>query len=280
MSSKKLTVYKHNDLIEASYSAITLTEQLMLLACIGKVDPRELTADTPVELTVSAFADLADIEATDAYDDLKRAAERLFDRYLTIDNPDPNDPALKRTRTRWIHSIDYYEGEGRVRLYFSPKVLPYLAELSGRFTKYKLQHVARFRSSYGVRLYELLMQWQGKGSREIELDWLREKWGLTDKYKAIKDLKRWVIEPAIRDINTYSNLWVKMGQRKRGRRVVALQFSFGLKEQKGRKNGTKKGQDLRALAEQIARPGENWESALKRAASLRKKGAGNRPQAD
>ena len=277
MKEGKLTVYKANDLIEASYSAISLQEQLMLLACIGSVDPRELTAETRVELTVSDFAGLLDLSARGAYDDLQRAAERLFGRYLVIDQPDPKNPRLVRTRTRWVHAIDYYPGDGKVVLFFAPKVIPYLSQLKERFTKYKLQHVAQFRSTYGVRLYELLMQWQGKGSREIELDWLREKWGLEDKYKALKDLKRRVIEPAMRDINTYSNLWVKMEQRKRGRRVVALQFSFGLKEQKGRKNGRKKEQDLRALAEQIARPGESWESAMARAASLRKKGAENRP---
>ena len=259
MEKEKLTVYKHNDLIEASYATISLSEQLMLLACIGSTDPRELTAETPVELTVSAFADLADIEATDAYDDLKNAAERLFNRYLVIDNPDPEDPALTRTKTRWVHTINYYDGQGRIKLYFSPKVLPYLAQLSGNFTQYKLKHVAQFRSSYGIRLYELLIQWQSKGSREIEIDWLREKWGLKNKYKRLKDLKRRVIEPALNDINTYSNLWVKMGQRKRGRRVHALQFTFGLKQPE-----KKKPKLTREYIEEHARPGESWEDAKAR----------------
>jgi len=272
MNTETLTVYKANKLIEASYQAITLSEQLMLLACISKCDPDTLTADTAVTLTVSAFADLADIEATDAYDDMKGAAERLFGRYLVIDSPDPDNPRLSRTRTRWVHSIDYYDGEGTVCLYFSPKVLPYLTQLQGQFTKYKLQHVAQFRSKYGIRLYELLVQWQGRGNREIEIDWLREHWELTTKYKALKDLKARVIDPAVRDINEYSNLWVKYGQRKAGRRVIALQFQFGIKEQEPTDSASTQPHKLtRVYIEKHARPGETWEQAKARLRSTRRK---------
>jgi plasmid replication initiation protein len=261
---EKLTVYKSNQLITASYETMTMQEQLMLLACISSVDPRELRVDTAVKLTASAFADLADIDARGAYDDLKRAAERLFGRYLVIDNPDPENPRLEKTRTRWVHSIDYYPGEGTVCMYFSPKVVPYLSQLKGNFTKYKLKHVGNFSSSYGIRLYELLMQWQGKGSREVEIGWLREKWGLVDKYKSIRDVKKWVIEPAMKDINEHSNLWVKYGQRKRGREVVAFQFEFGLKEGKAEVKTLTKQQ-----AGRLANPGETWPDLIVR---LKKEG--------
>lgn len=255
----KLTVYKHNDLIEARYAAMSLHEQLLILACISSVNPLEMTAETPVELSVSAFADLADIQAAGAYTELQSAVERLFERKLTIMNPDPGDPALKRTVTRWVSSINYYDGQGRIRLYFAPKILPYLANLAGSFTKYKLQHVTQFKSKYGVRLYELLMQWQGRGSREIEIDWLRECWELTEKYPRLEALKRKVINPAINDINTYSNLWVKYGQRKRGRRVVALQFQFGMKHPEPKPSKLSK-----QYIEKHALPGESWEEAKTR----------------
>lgn len=258
---KKLTVYKHNDLVEASYGAMSLLEQLMLLSCIAKSDPRELTAETPVEITVSEFAQIADIEVEGAYDDLKRAVRRLFHRYLVIHNPDPDDPALTKTETRWVHAINYYNGEGRIRLYFAPKVLPYLSELSSRFTKYKLQHVAQFKSSYGVRLYELLMQWQCKGKREVQIDWLRERWGLENKYKNIVDLKKRVIEPAMKDINEYSNLWVKLEQRKKGRKVVWFSFAFGPKESKKHEPESKQTSKRLTVPEltAMAKPGETWD---------------------
>ena len=253
----KLKIHKQNDLIQARYGAMTLHEQLLLLAVIGKVDPRQLTAETAVELSVASFADVADISEMHAYDDLQRAVKRLYDRSVTIDNPDPDEPALKRTETRWVSSINYFPGQGRIKLYFAPKILPYLANLRNNYTAYFLRHVSKFRSKYSVRLYELLVQWQSRGEREVEIEWLREHWQLQDKYSAIKDLKKWVIEPALRDINEFSNLWVKIGQRKRGRRVHSLQFRFGLKQQEKKKLD-------RGYIEKHAKPGETWDNAYKR----------------
>lgn len=258
-NTNSLKAHKHNDLIQARYSALTMPEQLLLLAVIGQSDPRKLTAETPVELTVSAFRDLVDAKGGSSYDELKKAVKRLFNRSVTIANPDPDDPALTETETRWISSINYYKGDGRIRLYFAPKILPYLANLNSNYTSFFIRYVANFQSKYGIRLYEILIQWQSKGSREIEIDWLRQTWQLENKYKAIKDLKRWVIEPAINDINTHSNLWVKMGQRKRGRRVVALQFTFGLKHPEKKKKKL-----TREYIEKHAHPGETWERAAAR----------------
>ena len=59
------------------------------------------------------------------------------------------------------------------------------------------------------------------------------------------------------DINAHSNLWVKMGQRKRGRRVVALQFTFGLKHPEKKKL-------TREYIEKHAQPGETWGQAASR----------------
>jgi len=224
-----LKAHKHNDLIQARYSSMTTPEQLLLLAVIAQNDPRKLTAETPVELTVSAFRDLVDAKGGSSYEELKKAVRRLYNRSVIIINPDPNDSALTEIETRWISSIHYYKGEGRIKLYFAPKIIPYLTNLNKNYTSFFIHHVAKFRSSYGIRLYELLVQWQGKGSREINVEWLRKIWKLENKYKAIKDLKKDVITPALSDINEHSNLWVRFGQRKIGRKIMAFQFEFGLK---------------------------------------------------
>ena len=257
MTPKAPTVYKHNALITARYF-LTLSEQLMLLECIASTDPATLTADTAVELSAARYASVAGIGAKDAYDDLKTASERLFSRHLIIDRPDPDDPALDHIKTRWIHKIAYYTGEGRIRLFFAPAVIPYLAQLSGNFSRYKLSHVSNFRSSYGVRLYELLIQWRGAGSREVTVAWLRERWGLETKYKAIKDLKRWVIAPAMRDINAHSNVRVSVTQIKRGRAIHALKFTFGTRAAKKSEAAD------REFIKAHARPGESWATARRR----------------
>ena len=90
----------------------------------------------------------------------------------------------------------------------------------------------------------MLIKWQGKGHVEKTLDDIRKIFVLGESYQRIDFLKKYVIDPAIADINEHTNLWVGTrserrekrfySQRKNGRRVVAFQFSFGFKGDEGR----------------------------------------------
>jgi plasmid replication initiation protein len=83
---------------------------------------------------------------------------------------------------------------------------------------------------YAFRLYELLMQWQGTGKREVELDWLKQQLELDESYDRMFDLKKRVIDPAINDINANSNFNVSWTQRKAGRSISHLIFEFSEKK--------------------------------------------------
>ena len=147
-----------------------------------------------------------------------------------IDNPDPSDKSIKYTKTRWISAINYHSDAGKVSLIFAAFMIPYLSELTGSFTFYELEHIGAMNSIYAIRVYELLMQWKTTGTREIEIDWLKKQFELEDKYASIKDLKKYVIDPAVKDINTHSNYQVAWTQRKTGRRVTHLTFTFAEKQ--------------------------------------------------
>lgn len=75
---------------------------------------------------------------------------------------------------------------------FGGDILPYLTGLQREFTRYALSDVAKMTSAYGIRLYELLVQWP-EGHREVALDDLRRWLQLEDRYPSIKDLKRRVL---------------------------------------------------------------------------------------
>ena len=227
MEKEKLTVYKSNKLIEARYASLTHSEQLLLLSCIGQIDPRSYTGDVGIVVTASEFADLANVNKRYVYEDLKKTADRLYNRSIVIDMPDPDMPELTKTKTRWVHSCDYFDKNGKVVFYFSPKIMPYITQLTGAFTKYKLNQVSNFKSKYGIRLYELLVQWQSADEREIDVDWIRERWELN--YPRVSTLKAKVIIPAMEDINNHSDLWVKFSQRKQGKVITHFQFKFGIK---------------------------------------------------
>jgi len=226
MSIDNLVVYKSNAVIEAGYQ-LSLNEQRVVLAAIGLVDPRkELLVTDKFVLSAKDFCTLFDVSEKNAYKALIDVAERLFSRYVVLLKPDSDWDKLK---THWISSIHYNKSKGQIAISFAPNIIPYLCQLKGSFTRYELKHIGNMTSTYGIRLYELLMQWKNKGSREVEIEWLKRQFELDKNYDRMYDLKKYVIEPAVKDINTHSNFSVQWEQRKTGRKVTHLIFTFAEK---------------------------------------------------
>lgn len=232
-------VYKSNALVEASYR-LSVYEQRIVLGCIAQVRRDAPLTDQHL-YTVSAqqIANETGTKLGTAYQNLKAAAERLYRREVTLKEAPNGEGRAKVRLTRWVQTIEYRESEGVVALRFGTDMVPYLSQLSAQFTRYALADVAHMDSAYAIRLYELLAQWRGEGKKEWPIEWLREAFQLGDKYPAIKDFKRRVLEPAVEQINEHSPLWCKWDQRKTGRRVSHLVFTFGEKQpQKPRKGKT------------------------------------------
>lgn len=229
-NNQKLTVCKANKVIEAGYK-LTLNEQRVVLACIAQVNSKEeLLKTDEFELSAKDFAKLFSVSEDRAYHALIEVTDSLFNRYVIIDNPFPDKPKVKQLKTRWISSISYLTDEGKITLCFAQKILPYLSELKGQFTRYDLENIGKMTSIYAIRLYELLAQWGGLGKREVELDWLKKQFDIEDQYSAMCDFKKRVLDPAVKDINTHSNYQVSWMQRKTGRKVTHLTFEFSEKK--------------------------------------------------
>lgn len=270
MNHKNLTVCKANEVIEAGYR-LSLNEQRVVLSCIGQVNSmEELLKTDEFELSAKDFSKLYDISEDRAYSELQEVAKNLYQRSLTIYNPDPKRPKLKKIETRWISSIGYMPEDGKITLCFAQKLLPYLSALKGTFTRYKLEHIGNMSSIYAIRLYELLVQWQSVGKREVELDWLKKQFQLDESYDRMFDFKKRVLDPAVKDINEYSNFQVTWTQRKTGRRVTHLTFTFSEKQSAKTKNTTPQSKEKTICGvaiseiEKYARIGESWEQAAMR----------------
>ena len=162
---------------------LSLNEQRVVLACIGQLDStKKLLATDEFELSTKDFARLFSVSDENAYQALIDVIKSLFNRYVVVDNPYPDRPKVKRLEMRWISSIKHLPDDGKVLLMFAQDILPFLSEIKNTFTKYKLEHVGKMTCIYAIRLYELLMQWQTTGKREVEIDWLKKQFQLDEGY--------------------------------------------------------------------------------------------------
>lgn len=272
MSDKKLVVYKANQVVEAGYR-LSLNELRVVLACIGQVRSKEeLLVTDEFELSAKDFAEFFSVSNDRAYHALLEVTDSLFNRYMVVDNPYSDRPRVKRLKMRWISSIEYLTEEGKISLCFSQKILPFLSNLKGSFTKYDIEHIGNMTCVYAIRLYELLMQWKTTGKREIEIAWLKKQFEIEELYPDMADFKKRVIDPAVKDINTHSNYNVTWTQRKTGRAVTHLIFEFSEKpplipEKPQRVVKVKEKMILGVPESEIkaqARVGESWEAAAAR----------------
>jgi plasmid replication initiation protein len=222
MSSREITITKHNSLIEASYK-LTLNEQRLISACISKLDPRKPIPKNHVfEITAKEFSESYGINIKKAYKELEEASKDLYEQDIrTYDGK-------YRERFRWVYGVRYHDGEGKVTLGFSPWVIPYLTMLHERFTSYQLKQIAGLKSVYSIRLFEFLVQFKSTGKFLIDLDKFRERLGLTTEYKRFFDLKKVVIERAITELNKKSNLSInwKAIKGSSGKGIKQLEFIF------------------------------------------------------
>lgn len=216
-----LSVSKSNSLIDASYK-LNAQAQKLVLACLGKIDSRPDKAPTKeVTLTASEFSELMGIDMKNAHRELYKAADALFKCCILL--KDDNE----EIELYWVQKkAKRLKGEGAVTLTWSDDVLKYICQLKSRFTSYKLRNIAHLQSSHSIRLYELLMKFNATGERVIYVDDFRSALGIADKYPEFRDLNKWVIKPAIQELNQRSDLIIKFDTIKKGRNVVALVFEF------------------------------------------------------
>lgn len=266
-------IVKSNALVEAVYSPSSVYQMRLFLAALLQVKAKKnLNHEGVYRVTAQQLAELTGIKSGDNYRELEKAAKQLrtagvrlrhdFDGKLI-----PNGDWLE---VNLVSSCRYRAKQGCVDIRFTPEITPYISSLRKRFTQYKAQHVMPMRSGYGVRLYELCLQWMGK-EREFTVEEFRKILNLSaPSYERIEVLKRKVINPALKDINTHSDIQVEFSQRKAGRRVTHFVFSITKPKPKPVKQAkrTIKPKPLthRAWIEKFkkARAGESWEQALSR----------------
>ena len=218
----KNQVVKSNQVIEASYQ-LSAVEQRIVLAAISRIPKsQQITDDELYPVSINELQQLGVHEKT-AYRDLKEGINRLYERSINLSVDD------KSIKIRWVQEVQFLDSQSVIGIRFSKPILPFISNLSREFTKYALSDIAGISSGYGIRIYELLVQYRQIGKREISVDSLRGMLELGKKYPLFADFKKRVIDTAVDQINEYSPLKVTYEQKKTGRKVTHIIFSFNEK---------------------------------------------------
>jgi plasmid replication initiation protein len=233
---KKEFVVKDNALINASYSLSLVEQRLMILAIIVARKSGDLSWDIdhwygkPVQIPAESYEITFNVTRQASYLALKEAAKNLFERRFSYQEERVKGVAQKTSR--WVSDIAYIDSTATVEITFSPVVLPLITNLEKHFTSYEIEQVRNLNSPYAVRLYELIISWRStKKTPIIDLQDFRNRIGvLENEYQRMELFKRRVLEPAISQINTHTDIIAQYEQHKRGRSIIGFSFTFKQKK--------------------------------------------------
>ena len=93
--------------------------------------------------------------------------------------------------------------------------------------------------------------------------------GKPEEYPRINDLKKWVIDSSVAQINAHTDITTSYTQRKTGRNVTHLNFKIDAKDSVPK--AVKRPSLTRAYVEKHALPGESWAVARERLRAERAK---------
>lgn len=117
--------------------------------------------------------------------------------------------------------------KGTLTIGINPFVLPYFVDIHDNYTEFRLGNILRIGSSYGIKLYKLLKQYENTAwkYRDFSIDKLREQLGIAEnKYTLYSNFKSRVIDMAINHINTKTDIKVDYQESKNKRKVESLRF--------------------------------------------------------
>jgi plasmid replication initiation protein len=215
-------VTKSNMLIEANYK-LGVVEQKIILCLASNIQPTDSDFKT-YTLPIKEFHQLLGLKGSPKYSELRQITKELMQKVFEI------RIGNKVAQVSWLSFVAYNETEGTIDIRFDPFLRPYLLQLKREFTSYRLENVVKLKSSYAIRIYELLKQYEKLKERTFLLIDLRKMLGAEDVYPAYGNFKQRVLIPAQKELKQKTDISFEFEEVKVGRRVDKVRFFINSKK--------------------------------------------------
>ena len=218
-------VVKSNDMIQKSRFHLSAQEQKIVLYLISRIKPEDKNFEWQ-EFNIADFCRVCGIDSTSGknYKDVREIIRTIGDKstWIMCEN------GIERL-FRWITYAEIHHNSGLIKVRMQDDMKPFLLDLHERFTQYELIYTIVMKSQYSIRMYELLKSYEYRGRYKVDMDELKAMLFAT-KYKRFPDFKRKVLDVALREINTLTDLTITYTIIKVGRRYGQIEFDVSIKK--------------------------------------------------
>lgn len=214
---KNFPVVKSNKLIESSYK-LSLQEQRIVLSLISKIRKEDRDFQW-YKVRVSKLAKFLGIDKNkNVRKELRETIRALMKKIITVHGHE------KDIDLHWIDAADYGM-KGYIKICVHKELKPYLLGLKSHFTRYCLKYVIDFKSSYSIRLYEILKRFEHNGNVTLELTSFKRMLGFkVDEYTHYGHFKKKVLLVAQEEISEKTDISFTFDEIREWKKVIAFRF--------------------------------------------------------
>ena len=177
----------------------------------------------------------------DAYDRLRAGGYKLMSKIIkTIRDTDEGLMELATPIVVGVQNPVDTKSEGAkfIDVSFHPEMKPFLLSLKSKFTIYDVRNILKLPSSYSIRIYELLKQYEKIGRRKFELQELKEIIGVIeevddngkksykDNYPLFGNFKQRVLLKSQKDLKKLTDIQFSFEPKKTGRKITHIIFDI------------------------------------------------------
>lgn len=260
-------------LIQHAQYTLSLSEQRFLLYCISKVQPDD-HLDKIYEIQLKDYLQVCGLRGTTSYSAIKEQVVETM-RQMVLGMEELDEKGRKTfTVYNWFSKMSVTQGTGLISFRFSPDIAQHLIGLAQYnaqsdkanqlyYISDELKYMLPFKCRYSYYLYPLLRSYQNRNEWTFKLEDLRRQLDVYERmdnpadyeksfdpksnvkrkpiHQRFADFRRSVLDPAVDDINKYSNIKCAYRVEKRGQTVVAITFIYENKNELDRLQSAQRG---------------------------------------
>lgn len=213
-------VVKANEIIQKARFDLGKIEQKTFCYIVSKIKPTD-TIDTEYIFNINDYCDVCGINRNDGrtITYVKEALKKLRDTSFWLTEKDGSEVLVG-----WLQKAKVLPKSGKIKVKLDEDMAKYLLGLTSSYTQYSLLFVLPMRSSYSIRLYELLKSYSGLKRKTFKIDELKMQ--LMAPYERFPDFRRKVLDVATREINEFTDIEITWEPAFKGRKVVEVDFTI------------------------------------------------------
>ena len=210
-----MTVSQDFPLVNAKYKLNT-SEIKFILTAIAQIDSVEDEVLKEYEIKVSELEQKLQTEQNTTR--LKQFAKKLMSKPLEVPTEDG------WIMFNWFSKIQYINKEAKFKVRIEEDLKPYLLQLKERFVSYNLKYILPLTSTYSVRIYQLLKEYEKLTKRYFEVEELMDILQVPKSYRIYNRFKEKVLQVAEKELLEHTDIYFTIEEEKEGRKVSRLIF--------------------------------------------------------